>query len=98
VKTGYDNLDEAYRDMMPWLVNYARGHLVQTDYAIDAANMAFEMSLKYFKKHKNAKISSFIIKERVKRACRKLNKKLTITAVNEVPILNLPESINNEND
>ena len=74
VKTGYNTIEEAYKDLMPTLISYARRHLYNTDYAVDAAHSAFEKTLSYLNKNKKSKVSSFIILQELKRACRRLNK------------------------
>jgi DNA-directed RNA polymerase specialized sigma24 family protein len=72
----YDTLDEAYRELVPSLVAYAKKHIYNRDFAIDAVQDAFVKAQIYLNKPKNAgkKVSGFLLKRETIRACRRLNK------------------------
>ena len=73
----YDTLDEAYRELFPRLVNIAKRHIYNQDFAQDAVQDAFIKTVEYTKKPKNKgrKISGFIVARELMRACRRINKK-----------------------
>lgn len=71
----YNNLDEAYKDLVDSMTNTARRHIFNTDYAIDAVHDAFTKTVEYVSKKPDTKISEFIIQRELMRACRRINKK-----------------------
>lgn len=76
LKTGYDTLEDAYRDskFMSSLRAAARSQLFRRDMDIDVVHDAFARAAKYSLSHDNKKISSYIMFREVARACRRANK------------------------
>lgn len=70
----FNTLEEAYKALVPSLVSYASKHIYNKDYAIDAVQDAFVKAQIYLSKHPGARISGFLLKREVIRACRRLNK------------------------
>ena len=70
----YQNLEDAYTELIGPLSRYDGNHLARKDYAYDAAHEAFFKALIYINKNKGAKISSFLLFRETIRACRRINK------------------------
>lgn len=74
-KSSFDTLDEAYRELVTPLTNYARKHLANKDLAIDAVHDAFAKRAEYELRKPGRKINRFLLYRETIRACRRLNQK-----------------------
>ena len=70
----FNTLEEAYKALVPSLVSYASKHIYNRDYAIDAVQDAFVKAQIYLNKRPTARVSGFLLKREVIRACRRLNR------------------------
>src|SRR5579859_318944 len=77
-KKTYTSIDEAYRDLFPELVRYARRHLIRDVYAEDCVHDAFEKLLVYRVANPETKIDRFIMYKETMRACRRKNRRSDI--------------------
>jgi hypothetical protein len=73
-KKNFTDMDEAYRVSMPFLIVYAKRHLINQNEHVDVCHDAFVKALKYFEKG-GKRISMFLLYREVARACRRANKK-----------------------
>lgn len=74
MKKFYETTDEAYRELVPGLINYARKRLIEKDRAIDVVHSAFEKVLKYKIDNPTGHIKTFYVYKLVLRACISENK------------------------
>lgn len=75
MRNSFDNIDDAYRELLPALIDYASRRLKRKDSAHDAAHDAFVKTLEYLSRHPGNKISKFLLYRETARACRRLNQK-----------------------
>ena len=73
-KQVFGSVDDAYRELVPELTNYARRHLLEPDKALDAVHDAFSKFLSYKQKHPSANVSRHRLWREVQRACRRINR------------------------
>lgn len=71
----YDSLDEAYKELVGPLTEYARKHLANKDLAIDAVHDAFQKRIEYELGHPGIKTSRYLMYRETIRACRRINRK-----------------------
>lgn len=74
MQKAYSNADEAYRDGITQLINFASQHLVRKDEAIDAVHDAFAKFIKYQFRRKTTKVQTYILKREIMRSCKKRNR------------------------
>ncbi len=73
-----DNLDEAYKDLMPGLIKYAVGHLYQRDEAVDIAHTVFTRALAHIRRNPKHNISPYLLFKQVHIECRKSNRRTSV--------------------
>lgn len=85
----FNSLDEAYRELVPGLINFASRHIYSRSYAIDAVHDAFVKAQIYLNKpeNKGKKVSSFLLQRETARACRRLNKYSREVGVEDVNVI-----------
>lgn len=75
MKKSFDTLDEAYKELVVPLTQFAKKHLANKDLAIDAVHDAFGKALEHVAKHPEARIRRYLMYRETIRACRRMNQK-----------------------
>ena len=70
----WPNLDALYKARLNSFLELAGHHIYNRDHAIDVVHNAFAKSVSYFNKNPNKKVSEFIVRNLILRACKKENR------------------------
>lgn len=77
----YEDVETAYKRLLPALTVYARRNLIEVDSAIDVVNDAFVKVLEWKKENPDKHVSYLMVRRKVLQACRSKNRQQRMVSI-----------------